>query len=142
MRTARSTADQLHSASVRLLRRLRTTDGESGLSPAQASVISVLVYGGSSTISRLAAAEQVQTPTMSRLIKDLETAALIIRVPDPNDARASLIEAAPRAHALLETARAVRLGRLERALAACSPEDRQTLTRAAPLLLQLAERIE
>ena len=64
MKPSHSTADQLHSAAVRLLRRLRTTDGEAGLSAAQASVISVLVYGGPSNISRLAAVEQVQTPTM------------------------------------------------------------------------------
>lgn len=142
MNPSRSTVDQLHSAAVRLLRRLRTTDGASGLSAAQASVISVLVYGGPSNISRLAAAEQVQVPTMSRLVKDLEAAGLVTRSADTADARASLIEAAPRAHALLETARALRLGRLERALAACAPADRALLARAAPLLLQLAERIE
>lgn len=142
MNPSRSTADQLHSAAVRLLRRLRTTDGESGLSAAQASAISVLIYGGPSNISRLAAAEQVQAPTMSRLIKDLESAGLVTRSADTADARASLIEAAPRAHALLETARALRLGRLERAIAACAPADRALLTRAAPVLLQLAERIE
>ena len=138
----RSTADQLHAAAVRLLRRLRTSDGESGLSAAQASVISVLVYGGPSNISRLAAAEQVRTPTMSRLVKDLETAGLVTRTADPADARASLIEAAPRAHALLDTARSLRLGRLERAIATCSPADRALLSRAAPVLLRLAERIE
>lgn len=142
MNPSRSTADQLHSAAVRLLRRLRTTDGESGLSAAQASVISVLIYGGPSNISRLAAAEQVQAPTMSRLVKDLETAGLVTRSADAADARASLIEAAPRAHALLDTARSLRLGRLERAIAACTPADRALLTRAAPVLLQLAERIE
>ena len=142
MKPFRSTADQLHSGAVRLLRRLRTTDGASGLSAAQASVISVLVHGGPSNISRLAAAEQVQVPTMSRLVKDLETAGLVTRSVDATDARASLIEAAPRARALLDTARALRLGRLERALAACAPEERTVLARAAPLLLQLAERIE
>lgn len=142
MNPSRSTADQLHSAAVRLLRRLRTTDGESGLSAAQASLISVLVYGGPRNISGLAAAEQVQVPTMSRLVKDLETAGLVTRSADAADARTSLIEAAPRAHALLETARALRLGRLERALAACTPADQALLARAAPLLLRLAEGIE
>lgn len=142
MTQPRSTADQLHSAAVRLLRRLRTSDSESGLSAAQASVISVLVYGGPSTISRLAAAEQVRTPTMSRLVKDLEAAGLVTRSADAADARASMIEAAPRAQALLETARRLRLGRLERAIVACAPADRALLVRAAPLLLELAERIE
>lgn len=142
MNPSRSTADQLHSAAVRLLRRLRTTDGEAGLSAAQASVISVLVYGGPSNISRLAAVEQVRTPTMSRLVKDLEAAGLVTRSADAADARASLIEAAPRAHALLDAARNLRLGRLERAIAACAPTDRALLNRAAPLLLRLAEGIE
>ena len=142
MTQPRSTADQLHSAAVRLLRRLRTSDGESGLSAAQASVISVLVYGGPNKISRLAAAEQVRTPTMSRLVKDLESAGLVTRSVDAGDARASLIEASPQARALLDTARRLRLGRLERAIAACPPADRVLLDRAAPLLMRLAERIE
>ena len=142
MKPSRSTADLLHSAAIRLLRRLRTSDGESGLSAAQASVISVLVYGGPSNISRLAAAEQVRVPTTSRLVKDLETAGLVTRSADAADGRASLIAATPRAHALLDTTRALRLGRLQRAIAACAPSDQALLTRAAPLLLQLAERIE
>lgn len=142
MTPPRSTADLLHSAAVRLLRRLRTSDAESGLSAAQASAISVLVYGGPSSVSRLAAAEEVRTPTMSRLVKDLESAGLVIRSPDASDARASMIEAAPRARAMLETARSLRLGRLERAIAALAPADRALLVRAAPLLMQLADRIE
>lgn len=137
----RSTADLLHSAAVRLLRGLRTTDGQAGLSPAQASVISVLVYGGPGSITRLAAAEQVRVPTMSRLVKDLEVAGLVTRSADGGDARASVIEVAPKGRALFETARNRRLGRLESALADCSDEDRALLTRAAPRLLELAGRI-
>jgi hypothetical protein len=39
-------ADQLHSAAIHLLRRLRRRDIETGVGPAQLSALSVLVFGG------------------------------------------------------------------------------------------------
>jgi hypothetical protein len=52
-------ADQLHSAAIHLLRRVRRADVESGISPARLSVLSVLVFGGPQTLGTLARAEQV-----------------------------------------------------------------------------------
>src|SRR4249920_3993420 len=60
-------ADQLHSAAIHLLRRLRVRDRESGVGPAQLSALSVLVLGGGPrSLGELAEAEQVRPPTMSR----------------------------------------------------------------------------
>src|SRR2546427_11641056 len=74
-----ATADQLHSAAIHLLRRLRVRDRESGIGPAQLSALSVLVFGGPRSLGELAAAEQVRPPTMSRIVTGLERAGLVRR---------------------------------------------------------------
>ena len=65
-------ADRLHSAAIHLLRRIRKVDEASGLSAARLSALSVLVFGGATTVGALARAEQVSAPTMSRLVSGLE----------------------------------------------------------------------
>ena len=55
-------ADRLHSVAIHLLRRLRREDTASGLSTAQLSALSVLVFVGPQTLSALAATEQVRPP--------------------------------------------------------------------------------
>jgi hypothetical protein len=53
-------ADALHGAAIRLLRYVRKEDVASGITGAQLSVLSVLVFGGPQTLGALAAAEQVR----------------------------------------------------------------------------------
>jgi len=86
----------------------------------------VLVFGGPRSLSRLAAAEQVRLPTMSRIVAGLERAGLAPREPDPGDRRASVIHATlRRGHrrrvaalaALLAPLDGGRLAELERAAA-------------------------
>src|SRR5690348_3368431 len=72
-------ADQLHSAAIHLLRRLRVRDRESGIGPAQLSALSVLVFGGPRSLGELANAEQVRPPTMSRIVAGLQRSRLIRR---------------------------------------------------------------
>ena len=67
----RATADRLHLAAIHLLRNVRASDVETGLSPARLSALSVLVFGGARTITQLAAAEQVRLPTMSGIVRGL-----------------------------------------------------------------------
>ena len=57
-----SIANRLHSAAIHLLRRLRRQDEAMGLSPARASALSVVVFGGPVTIGDLAHAEHVSAP--------------------------------------------------------------------------------
>ncbi|MGH9644237.1 MAG: MarR family winged helix-turn-helix transcriptional regulator, partial [Terriglobales bacterium] len=72
-------ADQLHSAAIHLLRRLRVRDRESGVGPAQLSALSVLVFGGPRSLGELADAEQVRPPTMSRIVAGLQRSGLVRR---------------------------------------------------------------
>src|SRR3954469_25680595 len=99
-------ADKLHSAAIRLLRRLRQADDAAGLTGPQSSALSVLVFGGPTTLSRLAEAEHVRAPTMSRLVKELEANGLIARKADAADRRSAVITATAKGKALLAKARA------------------------------------
>ncbi len=131
-------ADRLHSAAIHLLRRLRRTDADAGLTGPQSSALSVLVFGGAMGLTELAAAEQVRAPTMSRLVGDLEALGLAQRRTSPDDARAVLITATDRARALLEQARAARLGQLTASVARRAPAERALLAKAAVLLGEIA----
>src|SRR5207253_1577300 len=80
-------ADRLHSAAIHLLRLVRREDTASGLTPARLSALSVLVFGGPRTVGELAAAEQVRSPTMSRLVAGMESDGLVERRPSTDDRR-------------------------------------------------------
>src|SRR5436853_7518519 len=93
MSTRRAAVDRMHSAAIHLLRRAREVDAKAmGISPARASALSVLVFGGARSLTELAAAEQVTSATMSKLVTAMEGEGLVRRYPDVNDARSSRIE--------------------------------------------------
>jgi DNA-binding MarR family transcriptional regulator len=96
-------ADRLHSAAIHLLRRLRVEDEALGISAPRLSALSVLVFAGPRRVGELARIEQVEPPTMTRLVDGLERDGYVARSPDPNDARAVTVEATERGRdALLE----------------------------------------
>ncbi len=57
-RKTEQTADLLHSAAIRLLRYVRKEDAASGITGAQLSVLSVLVFAGPQTLGALAQASR------------------------------------------------------------------------------------
>ena len=90
----REAADQIHSAAIHLLRRVHEVDAEAmGITPARASALSVLVFGGARSLRELASAERVTSATMSKLVTAMEEERLVRRYPDVNDARSVRIEA-------------------------------------------------
>src|SRR5947208_8192639 len=121
----------IHSAAIHLLRHVRVVDEEMGISPARASALSVLVFGGPRSLTELARAEQVSAPTMSRLVGALEAEGLVRRSPDEDDARAIRLHATAKARRLLERGRARREAELERLFADLAAADRATVARAA-----------
>ncbi len=130
-------AEPLHRHALRLLRLLRREDAATGVSAARLSALSVLVFGGPCSLGALAAAEQVSAPTMSRLVHELESDGLLRRRADPDDARATRLEATPAAVRLLHRGRARRLGALSSGLGALSPADRRSVESALPALGRL-----
>jgi DNA-binding MarR family transcriptional regulator len=116
-------ADRLHSAAIHLLRRLRVQDEALGISAPRLSVLSVLVFAGPRRIGELARIEQVEPPTMTRLVDGLVRDGLALREPDPDDARAVRVRATPTGARTLRRGRARRVETLRRALASLSPAD-------------------
>lgn len=129
-------ATRLHSVAIHLLRRLRVEDGATGLTPARLSALSVLVFGGPTTPSELAAAEQVSGPTMTRLIRDLESEGLVARTPNPEDGRSVVIHATAAAQRILEEGRSRRIRHMRELLEGLSSGDWSVLDRATRLLEQ------
>ena len=127
-------ADRLHSAAIHLLRRLRREDDASGLSAPRLSALSVVVFGGPTTLGALAAAEQVRPPTITRVVQSLERDGLVKRESVEGDARSVLITATPRGVRLLREGRTRRVKRLARDLAGLEATELHLLARAAVLL--------
>jgi DNA-binding MarR family transcriptional regulator len=127
-------ADRLHSTAIHLLRRVRGEDTAMGLTPPRASALSVIVFGGPITLGDLAVAEQVRPPTVSRLVRDLEEAGLVVVRPDPHDGRVRVADATAEGRVLLTEGRARRVAHLARDLAALTVAKRKTLVRAAGIL--------
>ena len=137
---ARDAADRLHSAAIHLLRAVRRVDEETGLTAARLSALSVLVFGGPITVSRLARAERVSAPTMSRLVKGLERDGLAARDASVDDARLVIVSATPEGRRLLERGRERRVAELAARLDSLSPEEVGVLGRAATLVEQALRR--
>jgi DNA-binding MarR family transcriptional regulator len=134
---AHAIAERVHSAAIRLLRRLRKSDSAEGLSGPKSSALSVLVFGGPQTLKDLAAAEQVRAPTMSRLVAEMEAEGLATKTGDGEDKRVVRIAATAKGRALLEAGRERRLNVLAAQVGALDRDERATLRRAAEILAKL-----
>jgi len=135
---ARELADRLHSAAIHLLRRLRPADDAAGLTAPKMSALSVLVFGGPATLSRLAQLEQVRPPTMTRLVTELERQGLVERRADPDDRRVAWIHPTENARKILLEGRARRVARLENDLRQLRPAEFKRLAQALELLERVA----
>ena len=131
-------ADRLHSAAIHLLRLLRREDDASGLSAARLSALSVVVFGGPVTVGRLARAEQVRPPTMTRLVMGMEAEGLLVRSSDPEDGRVVWLRATPRGARILREGRERRVAALARELERLPAADLALLARAAELMDSIA----
>jgi DNA-binding MarR family transcriptional regulator len=127
-------ADRLHSAAIHLLRRLRVEDEALGISAPRLSLLSVLVFAGPKRIGELARVEQVEPPTISRLVDGLVRDGLAVREPDPDDARAVRVRATPTGARTLRRGRARRVETLQTRLATLSPTELAALGEGVEVL--------
>ena len=127
-------ADRLHSAAIHLLRRLRVEDEALGISAPRLSVLSILVFAGPKRIGELARLEQVEPPTISRLVDGLVRDGLAVREPDPDDARAVRVRATPTGARTLRRGRARRVETLQTRLATLSPTELAALGEGVEVL--------
>lgn len=127
-------ASRLHSASIHLLRRLRTQDEATGLTAPLLSALSVIVFGGPITLGELAAAEQVRPPSITRVVNSLEAQALVAREADPADGRVQRVRATAKGRRILEAGRARRVASLTETIRTLTRGELATLEAAADLL--------
>ena len=122
----------------RVIRRLRAEGGQPPVG--QLAVLGRLDREGPASTSDLAAAERMRPQSMAQTVRDLESAGLVSRRPDPDDGRRALVELTPAGHERLHSTRARREGWLaelfEREFTAA---ERETLRAALPLLRRIAD---
>jgi DNA-binding MarR family transcriptional regulator len=127
-------ADRLHSAAIHLLRRLRVEDETLGISAPRLSALSVLVFAGPRRVGELAEAEQVEPPTMTRLVDGMERDGYVVRGADPDDRRAVIVRATAKGSRALKQGRARRVDALTAGLRSLSAEQLATLAAGVDLL--------
>jgi len=132
-------ADRLHSATIHLLRRLRVQDEALGISAPRLSALSVLVFAGALRIGALARIEQVEPPTMTRLIDGMERDGYVSRRPDPDDRRAVVVHATTKGRGALMKGRAQRVAALAADIRTLSPRELTALAAGVEALEQMLD---
>jgi DNA-binding MarR family transcriptional regulator len=127
-------AASLHSAAIHLLRQVRRNDPLMALTPARASVLSVLVFGGPKSPGELAQTEQVAAPTMTKLINGLMRDGYVLKRPSSEDGRAVVISATAKARHALEAGRRRRIELVGALFKDLTDEEWETLRHAASLI--------
>jgi DNA-binding MarR family transcriptional regulator len=102
-------ANELNTTAIHVLRRARVVDAETGLSPERLSLLSVLVYGGPATMSRLARAEGVSAPAITRIVTALEDDGMVTRRQSRRDRRQVEVRATARGRRVMELGRRRRI---------------------------------
>lgn len=131
-------AGRLRVAVTRLNRRLRQ-ESMTGVSPSQEAALAAVNRLGRPTLGELAQAEQVQPPTMTRVVAAMEQAGLLARFGDEADRRVSRVELTAEGRATLERIRSLKTAYLARQIGLLSPEDRRAAERLAGLLERFVE---
>jgi DNA-binding MarR family transcriptional regulator len=133
-------ADRLHSTAIHLLRQVRVQDAATGIAPARLSALSVLVFGGATSLNALARAEQVRPPTMSRIVDALQAEGLVRRTTNLNDRRAVVIEATEKGTAILRQGRKRRVKFLTRHLSRLNEAELKQIENAVKAIQKAMSR--
>ena len=132
-----SSAARLRLALTRVMRALRR-HGDSSLTPSQVSALSTLEEFGAMRISAIATHESLGAPAATRFVASLEEIGLVLRMSDPDDKRASLIDLTERGRATLSELWRVRTLDITAMLERLSPQERASIEAALPALEKIA----
>lgn len=123
---------------MRLSRRLRQ-QAEGDVTASQLSALATVERLGPMTLGELAAAEQVQPPSMTRIVGRLDEHGFVIREPDANDRRIARVRISEQGRRYLARSRTLRNAYLAARLRKFDPEERALLEQALPLLERLVD---
>jgi DNA-binding MarR family transcriptional regulator len=131
---------RLRLAVLRLGRRLRS-ERPRGITPSQQSALATIEHHGPLTLGELAQLEQVQPPSISRIVGALEGEGWVERTAVAGDRRVALVSATPKARRALQRARVRRNEWIHDRLAELDPTERDRLLAALRVLEHLAEGV-
>ena len=137
-------ATTLRISITRLARRLRVErlglgGTETVLSDIQLAALAALERHDSMTPGELAEHEKVQPPSMTRVIAVLEERGLVRREPHATDRRQVVLTVTADGRDLVQRVRRRREAWLAQRLQELSPEERQVLRAAAPILEKISQ---
>jgi DNA-binding MarR family transcriptional regulator len=119
----------------------RHVTSRAALSLTASSTLETLNREGPVRLTALAAAAGISQPSMTELVHRLERQALALRVDDPKDGRAALVDITDTGRALLDDRRRNRRDRLAELLTTLTPEEEATLTLAMHVSLPIIRRL-
>ena len=131
-------AARLRLAVTRLARRLRQESGE-GLTPSQNSALATIEHHGALTPSEVATIERIQRPTATRVLSALGERNLVTREADASDRRIARLKVTREGAAVLKRGRSRKNAYLARRMRDLSPDELDTLARAAELIERILQ---
>jgi DNA-binding MarR family transcriptional regulator len=135
-KTREDIAEGLYRGSKLLVRHLAR-----GTSLAHRTVLATLEEDGPTRLTALATASGVSQPAMTQTVGRLERDGLVIRLIDPDDARATLVDITDTGRALRAELHEAQNDQLAELLETLSPEDEATLGLAMRVALPLIQRL-
>jgi DNA-binding MarR family transcriptional regulator len=131
-------ASRLRLGVTRLARRLRR-EAEPGITQSQLSGLATIERHGPMTIGELSGAEQVQPPTMTRIVAALVDDGLVARETDPDDRRMAWLRVTPEGVKLLQRSRKRKEAFLATQMRSLEPRQLAVLHEATGILEQIVE---
>jgi DNA-binding MarR family transcriptional regulator len=126
-------AARLRLAVTRLARKLRR-EAEPGITPSMLAALSSVDRQGPLTMTELCSVEQVQPPSMTRIVAALVELKLVTRKPDPSDGRVAWVAVTAEGRRLLDRSRGRKEAYLAKALRDLDADELATLEEAAAIL--------
>jgi DNA-binding MarR family transcriptional regulator len=126
----------------RLARQLNETSTGEGLTPTQYSVLALVRTRGPLGLAELTEMEGLNPTMLSRVIRVLDDAGLILRSPDPGDMRAARLEITLAGEQMHERIKERRTSVLTECLNRLPPQTAAALLDNVPALEALAEAVK
>ena len=131
-------ASRLRLGITRLARKLRQ-EAEPGITPSQLASLATIERGGRMTIGELSAIEQVQPPTMTKIVAALVDGDLVAREADARDRRVAWLRVTAEGEQLLQRSRKRKEAFLAKRLRSLQPRELAVLDEATGILERLVE---
>jgi DNA-binding MarR family transcriptional regulator len=133
-------ASRVRLSVMRLSRKLRREGSGAEITPTLLAALSTIDRHGRMTAGELATHEQVQKPTVTRILADLQERGLVSRTADPLDGRIAWVQISVEGRRLLQSIRRSHDAYLAARLKRLTPDELSVLENAAEILERLTDR--